>query len=163
MAIKNHNARSVSDSLERYHVKAICFQCCILVTVLLLGLLPLTAQATNCTYRDDTLGNTRYQCDNGKHGTLRKDSLGNVKDTATNTIWRKDSLGNIKGSDGTTYRQDSLGNVRGNNYKSGERITWRKDSLGNLRASDGTVCRPNTQGQLRCDGLSTPPTLLEGK
>ena len=119
--------------------------------------------AANCTYRGDSLGNTRYQCDNGRRGTLREDSLGNVKDSGTGTTWRTDSLGNLKGSDGTTYRQDSLGTVRGSNSRSGERVTWRKDNIGNLRASDGTVCRTNSLGQLRCDGQSMPPALLEGK
>jgi len=116
--------------------------------------------AANCTYRGDSLGNTRYQCDNGRRGTLREDSLGNVKDSGTGTTWRTDSLGNLKGSDGTTYRQDSLGTVRGSNSRSGERVTWRKDNIGNLRASDGTVCRTNSLGQLRCRGESTPPTVL---
>lgn len=131
--------------------------------LLLLALLPGWAQATNCTYREDALGQTRYQCDNGKRGTLREDALGHIRDSGTGITWRKDALGNLKGSDGTTYREDALGNLRGNNYMTGERVTWREDSLGNLRASDGTVCRTDALGQLRCSGESTPPGLLQGK
>lgn len=127
------------------------------------GLFVHTAQAANCTYREDALGQTRYQCDNGKRGTLREDALGHIRDSGTGTRWRKDALGNLKGSDGTTYRQDALGNLRGNNDKTGERVTWRKDSLGNLRASDGTVCRTDALGQLRCSGERTPPGLLQSK
>lgn len=131
--------------------------------LLFLALLPGGAQATNCTYREDALGQTRYQCDNGKRGTLREDALGHIRDSGTGTRWRKDALGNLKGSDGTTYREDALGNVRGSNPKTGERVIWREDSLGNLRASDGTVCRTDALGQLRCRGESTPPGLLQSK
>ena len=127
---------------------------------LLLGLLQSTAFATDCTYREDALGHTRYQCNEGKQGTLSEDALGNIKDSGTGITWRTDSLGNLKGSDGTTYREDTLGNVRGSNLKTGERVTWREDSLGNLRASDGTVCRTNALGQLKCSGESLPPVLL---
>ena len=130
---------------------------------LLLGLTPQIVFAADCTYRENALGNTIYQCDDGKQGTLREDVLGNIKDSGTGITWRTDPLGNLKGSDGTTYHEDSLGNMRGSNPKTGERVTWRKDSLGNLRASDGTVCRTNSLGQLRCDGQSTPPTLFEGE
>ncbi len=119
--------------------------------------------ASDCTYRKDSLGNTRYQCQDGRHGTLRTDSLGTVRDSGSGTSWRKDSLGNVRSSDGTTYRPDSLGNVRANNSKSGLNVTWRKDSLGNLRASDGTVCRTDSLGTLRCDGGSTPPAVLNAK
>lgn len=124
-------------------------------------LLSTVALAANCTYRKNSLGNNRYHCTDGRSGTLRTDSLGNVRDSGSGTIWRKDSLGNVRGSDGTTYRQDSLGNVRSSNSKSGERVTWRKDSLGNLRGSDGTVCRTDSLGDVRCGGGSTPPSLLK--
>ncbi len=138
-----------------------------LLVALLLGLLPQTVLAANCTYREESLCNSRYRCDDGKSGTLREDALGNIKDSGTGITWRKDALGNLQGSDGTTYREDSLGNIRGSNSnsnsKSGKRVTWRKDSLGTLRASDGTVCRTNSLRQLRCDGQSTPPTLFEGE
>lgn len=130
---------------------------------LLLGLLQSTALAANCTYREDALGHTRYQCNDGKQGTLREDTLGNIKDSGTGITWRTDSLGNLKGSDGTTYREDTLGNVRGSNLKTGERVTWREDSLGNLRASDGTVCRVDALARLKCTGDSRPPSLLMGK
>jgi hypothetical protein len=133
------------------------------LAALLLGLLQSTAFATDCTYREDALGHTRYQCDDGKQGTLREDALGNIKDSSTGITWRADSLGNLKGSDGTTYREDTLGNVRGSNLKTGERVTWREDSLGNLRASDGTVCRVDALARLKCTGDSRPPSLLMGK
>ena len=101
----------------------------------LLLLVVQSAGAADCTYRKDSLGNTRYQCDDGNSGTLRKDSLGNVRDSQSGTTWRKDSLGNVRSSEGTTYRKDSLGNVRVSNPSTGETVTWRKDSLGNLRSS----------------------------
>lgn len=41
--------------------------------------------SADCTYRKDSLGNTRYQCDHGKSGTLRTDSLGNVRDSQSGT------------------------------------------------------------------------------
>ncbi|MGU5600427.1 hypothetical protein ACV1DY_21560 [Aeromonas caviae] len=129
----------------------------------LLCLTPQIVFAADCTYRKDALGLTRYQCDDGKQGTLREDALGNITDSGTGITWRTDSLGNLKGSDGTTYREDALGHVRGSNAKTGERVTWREDSLGNLHASDGAVCRINALGQLKCRGESTPPALLEGK
>ncbi|WP_323061060.1 MULTISPECIES: hypothetical protein [Aeromonas] len=134
----------------------------LLFTVLII-FLPGTALADGCTYRKDSLGNTLYQCSDGKTGTLRTDSLGNVRDSGNGTTWRKDSLGNVRGSDGTIYRQDSLGNVRGTNTNTGERVTWRKDSLGNLRASDGITCRTDSLGTLRCNGNSLPPTALQAK
>ncbi|MBL0442886.1 hypothetical protein JEO77_15855 [Aeromonas veronii] len=117
------------------------------LAALLLSLAPQVVFAADCTYRKDALGHTRYQCDDGKQGTLREDALGNIKDSGTGTTWRKDALGNIRGS----------------NAKTGERVTWREDALGQLRASDGTVCRTNALGQLKCRGESTPPALLEGK
>ncbi len=117
-----------------------------LLSMILIALCPCSVHAADCTYRKDSLGNTRYQCDDSKSGTLRKDSLGNVRDSQSGTTWRKDSLGNVRSSEGTTYRKDSLGNVRVSNPGSGETVTWRKDSLGNLRASDGTVCRADSLG-----------------
>ena len=137
----------------------------LLSTLVLLAFSPIGLTASDCTYRKDSLGNTRYQCKDGSHGTLRTDSLGTVKDSGSGTTWRKDSLGNVRSSDGTTYRQDSLGNVSASNSKSGlnVNVTWRKDSLGNLRASDGTVCRTDSLGTLRCDGGSTPPPVLNTK
>lgn len=134
-----------------------------LLAVTLIVFMPSMVLAENCTYRKDSLGNTRYQCHDGKTGTLRTDSLGNVRDSGSGTTWRKDSQGNVRGSDGTTYRQDSLGNVQGSNAKTGEKVTWRKDSLGHLRASDGTVCRADSLGELRCDGDSVPPRVLQEK
>ncbi|ENY70630.1 YsrA [Aeromonas diversa CDC 2478-85] len=116
--------------------------------------------AADCTYRTDSLGYTRYQCDDGKQGTLREDAIGNVKGSGTGATWRTDALGNLKGSDGTTYLGDS---GRGNNPNSKELVIWREDSLGNLRASDGSVCLTNALGQLTCSGENTPPTWFEGK
>ena len=59
------------------------------LAALLLGLLQSTALAANCTYREDALGNTRYQCDDGKEGTLREDALGNIKDSGTGALLHK--------------------------------------------------------------------------
>ena len=133
------------------------------LAVLLLGAFPQLGIAGDCTYRKDSLGHTRYQCQDGRHGSLRTDSLGTVRDSGTGVTWRKDSLGNVRSSDGTTYRQDSLGNVRVSNPGTGDTVTWRKDSLGNLRSSDGTRCRTNSLGQVRCDGPSTPPAVFGAK
>ena len=90
---------------------------------LLLGLTPQIVFAADCTYRENALGNTIYQCDDGKQGTLREDALGNINDSGTGITWRTDPLGNLKGSDGTTYRKDALGHVRGSNAKTGEWVT----------------------------------------
>ncbi|MGL5215512.1 MAG: hypothetical protein ACRC8R_10300 [Aeromonas hydrophila] len=133
------------------------------LATLLLGLLQSTAFAADCTYREDALSHTRYQCNDGKQGVLREDALGNIRDSGSGITWRTDVLGNLKGSDGTTYREDTLGNVRGSNLKTGERVTWREDSLGNLRASDGTVCRVDALARLKCTGDSRSPSLLMGK
>ena len=133
------------------------------LAVFLLGAFPQLGIAGDCTYRKDSLGHTRYQCQDGRHGSLRTDSLGTVRDSGSGTSWRKDSLGNVRSSDGTTYRQDSLGNVRASNGKSGLNVTWRKDSLGNLHASDGTLCRSDSLGTLRCDGGSTPPAVFKSE
>ena len=135
----------------------------LLSTLVLLAFSPIGLTASDCTYRKDILGNTRYQCKDGSHGTLRTDSLGTVRDSGTGVTWRKDSLGNVRSSDGTTYRQDSLGNVRASNSRSGLNVTWRKDSLGNLRASDGTLCRSDSLGTLSCDGGSTPPAVFKSE
>ena len=135
----------------------------LLPTLALLAFSPTGLAASDCTYRKDSLGHTRYQCQDGRHGSLRTDSLGTVRDSGTGVTWRKDSLGNVRGSDGTTYRQDSLGNVRASNGKCGLNVTWRKDSLGNLRASDGTLCRSDSLGTLRCDGGSTPPAVFKSE
>ncbi|MCR3894202.1 hypothetical protein ACV1CZ_14500 [Aeromonas caviae] len=144
MTYSTQNTSGDSEGPKRYRIKAARSPSCTLVAFLMLGLLFQTVQATDCTYRKDSLGNTRYQCDDGRSGTLRKDSLGNVRDSQS----------------GTTYRKDSLGNVRVSRPGTGDTVTWRKDSLGNLRASDGTTCRTNSLGQVRCDGPSTPPALL---
>jgi hypothetical protein len=125
-----------------------------MLTTLLLW--PLAGMA-DCTYRPDSLGNTRYQCDNGQSGTLHQDALGNVRDSGTDTTWRKDALGNLRSSEGDVYRKDALGNLRGS-----DGTTWRTDSLGNLRSSEGTVCRKDALGTLRCDGDEAPPVVFEG-
>ncbi len=163
MAYSTQNTSCDSEDPKRYRIKDARFPSCALVAVLLLGLLFQTVQATDCTYRKDSLGNTRYQCDDGKSGTLRTDSLGNVRDSQSGTTWRKDSLGNVRSSEGTTYRKDSLGNVRVSNPGTGDTVTWRKDSLGNMRSSGGTVCRTDSLGTLRCDGNGTPPAVLQTK
>ena len=54
----------------------------LLSTLALLAFSPIGLTASECTYRKDSLGNTRYQCQDGRHGTLRTDSLGTVKDWA---------------------------------------------------------------------------------
>ncbi|HDT5895345.1 TPA: hypothetical protein QHC12_004610, partial [Aeromonas hydrophila subsp. hydrophila] len=59
------------------------------LAALLLSLTPQVVFAADCTYRKDALGHTRYQCDDGKQGTLREDALGNIKDSGTGTTWRK--------------------------------------------------------------------------
>ncbi|WP_270808885.1 hypothetical protein [Aeromonas sp. QDB50] len=75
------------------------------LAALLLGQLQSTAFATDCTYREDALGQTRYQCDNGKRGTLREDALGNVRGSNPKTGARitrhEDGLGNLRPADGT--------------------------------------------------------------
>ena len=147
MAYSTQNTSCDSEDPKRYRIKAARSPSCTIVAVLLLGLLFQTVQATDCTYRKDSLGNTRYQCDDGKSGTLRTDSLGNVRDSQSGTTWRK----------------DSLGNVRVSNPGTGDTVTWRKDSLGNMRSSGGTVCRTDSLGTLRCDGNGTPPAVLQTK
>ena len=83
-----------------------------LLLVALVVFLAGAVQARDCTYRKDSLGNTRYQCQDSRSGTLRTDSLGNVRDSGSGTTWRKDSLGNLRASDGTVCRTDSLGTLR---------------------------------------------------
>lgn len=79
------------------------------VSLLLLLLNGLPVLVANCAYRENAFGHTRYQCGDGKRGTLREDTIGNIKDSCTGTTWRYDALGNLKGSDGTTYSKDALG------------------------------------------------------
>ena len=143
MTYSTQNTSCDSEGPKRYRIKAARSPSCTLVAFLMLGLLFQTVQATDCTYR--------------------KDSLGNVRDSQSGTTWRKDSLGNVRSSEGTTYRKDSLGNVRVSNPGTGDTVTWRKDSLGNRRASDGSVCHTDSLGRLCCDGNSTPPTVLQAK
>lgn len=91
MTYSTQNTSGDSEGPKRYRIKAARSPSCTLVAFLMLGLLFQTVQATDCTYRKDSLGNTRYQCDDGRSGTLRKDSLGNVRDSQSGTTWRKDS------------------------------------------------------------------------
>lgn len=44
------------------------------------------------------LGDTRYQCDDGKQGTLREDALGNIKETGTGTTWRRTRSAILRGA-----------------------------------------------------------------
>ncbi|WP_234936722.1 hypothetical protein [Aeromonas caviae] len=81
------------------------------LAVFLLGAFPQLGIAGDCTYRKDSLGYTRYQCQDGRHGSLRTDSLGTVRDSGTGVTWRKVSLGNLRASDGTLCRSDSLGTL----------------------------------------------------
>lgn len=121
----------------------------------LLLCLPLTAsQASDCTLRKGTIGPLNYRCDDGRSGSLRTDSLGNVRDSATGERWHKDSLGQWRSSEGKQWREDSNGQWRS---KQGER--WRKDSMGNWRSNDGGRCRQDSFGNWRCKGeqLAPPP------
>lgn len=77
-----------------------------------LCLTPQIVFAADCTYRKNALGNTRYQCDDGKQGSLREDALGNIKDSGTSITWRTDSLGNLKGCDGILCRINALGQLK---------------------------------------------------
>ncbi len=83
---------------------------------LLLGLTPQIVFAADCTYRENALGNTIYQCDDGKQGTLREDALGHVRGSNAKTgervTWREDSLGNLRASDGTVCRTNALGQLK---------------------------------------------------
>ena len=56
------------------------------LAVLLLGAFPQLGIASDCTYRKDSLGHTRYQCQDGRHGSLRIDSLGTVRDSGSGTV-----------------------------------------------------------------------------
>ncbi|MFS1161631.1 hypothetical protein [Aeromonas salmonicida] len=55
------------------------------LAALLLCLTPQIVFAADCTYRKDALGNIRYQCDDGKQGTLREDALGHVRSSNSKT------------------------------------------------------------------------------
>ena len=59
------------------------------LAALLLCLTPQIVFAADSTYREDALGNTHYQCDDGKEGTLREDALGNIKDSGTGALLHK--------------------------------------------------------------------------
>lgn len=83
-------------------------ECLLLLGTLLLGLLPLATYAADCTYREDTLGHTRYQCDDGKQGTLREDSLGNLR-ASDGTVCRTNAQGQLKCS-GASLPPVLLGN-----------------------------------------------------
>lgn len=63
-----------------------------LPTLVLLAISPIALAAADCTYRKDSIGNTRYQCQNGRSGTLRTDSLGTLR-ASDGTVCRSDSLG----------------------------------------------------------------------
>ena len=95
MAYSTQNTSCDSEDPKRYRIKDVRFPSCTLVAFLMLGLLFQTVQATDCTYRKDSLGNTRYQCDDGRSGTLRKDSLGNLR-ASDGTICRSNSLGYLR-------------------------------------------------------------------
>lgn len=109
---------------------------CRLGMVVLLSLPAVASQASDCTVRKDSFGQSRYRCDDGRHGTLRTDSFGNVRDTGSDKKWRKDSFGNWRSDDGAH---------------------WRKDSFGNWRASDGSQCRQDSFGNWRCHGEEAAP------
>lgn len=104
----------------------------------------------SCTYKHDSWGNTKYDCDSGQSGTLRTDAWGNTRDTGTGTTYRTDMWGNTRGSDGTRMRTDSWGNTRITS-PNGEVTTWRRDAWGNLKSDDGTTCRTDMWGTTRCD------------
>ena len=118
-----------------------------------------SAEAADCTYQKDSLGQTRYRCDVGRKGALRQDSLGRVHDSGTKQAWRQDSLGTWRSNDGQQMRKDSLGRVH-----QSDGTIWRTDSLGQQRASDGTVCRTDSLKRTLCrGGDSKPPSLLPPK
>ena len=118
-----------------------------------------SAEAADCNYQKDSLGQTRYRCDDGRKGTLRQDSLGRVHDSGTKQTWRQDSLGTWRSNVGLQMRKDSLGRVH-----QSDGTIWRTDSLGQQRASDGTVCRTDSLKRTLCrGGDSKPPSLLPTK
>ena len=127
--------------------------------LMVMGLAIGGAEAADCTYQKDSLGQTRYSCDDGHKGTLRQDSLGRVHDSGTKQTWRQDSLGTWRSNDGQQMRKDSLGRVH-----QSDGTIWRTDSLGQQRASDGTVCRTDSLKRTHCrGGDSKPPSLLPTK
>ena len=65
------------------------------LAALLLSLTPQVVFAADCTYRKDALGHTRYQCDDGKQGTLREDALGQLR-ASDGTVCRTNALGQLK-------------------------------------------------------------------
>lgn len=112
--------------------------------------------AADCTYQENSLGQMRYRCDDGRSGVMRQDSLGRVHDSGTGQTWRKDSLGSWRSNDGGKMRTDSLGRVH-----QSDGTIWRTDSLGQQRASDGTTCRTDSLNRTHCrGGDSKPPSLL---
>ena len=74
---------------------------------LLVWLLAVGAQAANCTYQKNSLGQVRYRCDDGRQGTLKTDSLGRVRDSGTGQQWRQDANGTWRSNDGQTRREDA--------------------------------------------------------
>ena len=109
------------------------------LALMVVGLAIGGAEAADCTYQKDSLGQTRYRCDDGHKGTLRQDSLGRVHDSGTKQTWRQDSLGAWRSNDGQQMRKDSLGRVL---LIYGTFLST--DSLGQQRSSDGTVCRSDS-------------------
>ena len=101
------------------------------------------AESADCTYQKDSLGQTRYRCDDGRKGTLRQDSLGRVHDSGTRQTWRQNSTGTWRSNDGQQMRKDSLGRVHHSNGP-----TWRTDTLGQQRSSDGTISVPIASSEL---------------
>ncbi|UUI58949.1 hypothetical protein [Aeromonas salmonicida] len=126
---------------------------------LLVWLLAVGAQAANCTYQKNSLGQVRYRCDDGRQGTLRTDSLGRVRDSGTGQQWRQDANGTWRSNDGQTRREDALGRIR-----QSDGTVWRTDAQGKQKASDGTVCRTDSLNRTQCrGGDSKPPSLLPAK
>lgn len=126
---------------------------CLLV-LLMLGL-AVSAQAANCTYQKNSLGQVRYRCDDGRQGTLKTDSLGRVRDSGTGQQWRQDANGTWRSNDGQIRREDALGRTR-----QSDGTVWHTDALGQQKASDGTQCRTDTLGRTRCQGgESQPPSV----
>ena len=126
---------------------------------LLVWLLAVGAQAANCTYQKNSLGQVRYRCDDGRQGTLKTDSLGRVRDSGTGQQWRQDANGTWRSNDGQTRREDALGRTR-----QSDGTVWRTDAQGKQKASDGTVCRTDSLNRPQCrGGDSKPPSLLPAK
>ncbi|MGL5948411.1 MAG: hypothetical protein ACRCYV_05030 [Aeromonas sp.] len=121
--------------------------------------LALDASAATCRYRPEILDRVRYQCDDGRSGTLSADALESTRDSGDGSTWRQDALGAWSRSDGRRVRANALGEYR-TQRSDGRDITWRKDVLGDWRASDGSVCRKEVLGVVRCRGEQLPPPLL---